>query len=473
MANFGNIRNARGLQEEDVARLSQCIAVLEAHERNNAKRLKYYNEKVTAREVNIGIAVPDNMTVGSKITCSWAKKAISTLANRSIFDGFTHSDGNGEDIEELEVLVSQNDLINRYRKSLRSELIHGVNFVTVSRGDELNNEPKAIINIHSANEASAVWDARRNRIAHGLAVVKSDFKTHKPTLVNLYTDTHTIVLSASENGADWFAQYLPHSAGRPLIESLSYNPDELHPFGQSRIAEPVMNIIDSYLRTRLRMEIGAELFTSPQKVISGASDEAFEMDKFETYINKLLVIGKDEDGDVPNVNVLAAQSMQPHIEVLRSLASEFAGATNTPVSELGIIHDNPSSAQAIYAACEPLIIDAQNLNADNGSALVNIAILMLAISRNVPANELNHLKMTLQARFKNPAMPSLVSTADSVVKICANNPAFANTELYWEMVGFDKADISRVQSEILRNQTRALMEGLLADDISETQSTDA
>ncbi len=468
MANFGNILNARGLHEDDRVRLEQCIKVLSSHDANNAKRLRYYNERVTAYDVNIGIAVPDNMAAGSKITCSWAKKAISSLANRSIFDGFVHADGNGEDIDELDMLVAQNDLINRYRKSLRSELIHGVNFVTVSRGDEKAGEPKAIINFHSASEASAVWDGRKNRIAHGIAIVKSDFKTAQPSIVNLYTDKHTIVLTLSDDGSEWFAQYLPHSAGRPLIEALSYNPDELHPFGQSRIAEPVMNIIDSYLRTRLRMEIGSELFTSPQKVLSGADDDAFEMDKFETYITKVLVIGKDEDGDVPSYNALPAQSMQPHIEVLRSLAAEFAGATNTPVSELGIIHDNPSSAQAIYAACEPLIIDAQNLNADNGSALVNIAILMLAISRNVPANELNALRLTLQARFKNPAMPSLVSTADSVVKICANNPAFANTALYWEMVGFDNADIARVQSEILRNQTRALMEGLLADEPTET-----
>ncbi len=473
MANFGNIANARGLRDEDREKLEQCISVLRSHENNNAKRLRYYNEKVTARDVNIGIAVPDNMAAGSKITCSWAKKAISSLANRSIFDGFVHADGNGEDITELDLLVAQNDLVNRYRKSLRSELIHGVNFVTVSRGNAALGEPKSIINFHSANEASAVWEGRKNRISHGLAIIKSDYKTSRPSIVNLYTDTHTIILKLSDDGTEWFSEYMPHSAGRPLIEALSYNPDELHPFGQSRIAEPVMNIIDSYLRTRLRMEIGAELFTSPQKVLSGADEDAFELDKFETYITKLLVIGKDEDGDVPSLSMLQAQSMSPHIDVLRSLASEFAGATNTPVSELGIIHDNPSSAQAIYAACEPLIIDAQNLNADNGSALVNIAILMLAISRNVPASELNSLRLTLQARFKNPAMPSLVSTADSVVKICANNPAFANTSLYWEMVGFDKADISRVQSEILRNQTRALMEELLYDGAEETITTNA
>ncbi len=461
MFDFGNIAKAEGLREEDVERIQSCIAILRKHSTNNARRLKYYNEQVTARDVNMGIAIPDNMAVGSKITCSWAKKAVSTLANRSIFDGFVHTDGNGEDIAELDVLVAQNDLINRYRKSLRSELIHGVNFVTVSRGLEEIGEPKAIVNFHSANTTSAVWDSRHNRIAYGMAVIRQDPKTTKPIEVNLYLDDYTVELHRIEGQADWTADYHIHLAGRPLIEALAYNPDELHPFGQSRIAEPVMNIIDSYLRTRLRMELGAELFTSPQKVLSGAGDDAFEIDKFAAYINRMMLIGKDEDGDVPKLDVLPAQSMHPHIDVLRSLASEFAGATNTPVSELGIIHDNPSSAQAIYAASEPLIIDAQNLNADNGSSLVNIAILMLAISRNKPAYQLNDLKMSLQARFKNPAMPSLVSSADSTVKICASNPAFANTELYWELLGFDNADISRVKGEMMRNTTQDVINSLL------------
>ncbi len=460
MIAFGNIETARGLDERDGERLTECIKVLQAHSSNNRRRLRYYNEDVTAREVNMGIAVPDSMAVGSKITCSWAKKAVSSLANRSIFDGFVHTDGNGEDIAELDELVAQNDLINRYRKSLRSELIHGVNFVTVSRGLEALGEPKALVNFHSADTASAVWDFRHNRIAYGMAILKQD-KTTRPTLVHLYNEDATVELSREENGNEWWAEYLPHMAHRPLIEPLAYNPDELHPFGQSRIAEPIMNIIDSYLRTRLRMEIGSELFTSPQKVLSGATDEAFEMDKLEAYINKLLLLGKDEDGDVPVLSMLQAQSMHPHIDVLRSLASEFAGATNTPVSELGIIHDNPSSAQAIYAANEPLIIEAQNLNADNGSSLVNIAILMLAIARNVPAVELNGLKMTLQARFKNPAMPSLVSSADSTVKICASNPSFANTDLYWEMLGFDNADIGRVKGDMMRNATQEVITSLL------------
>ena len=64
---------------------------------------------------------------------------------------------------------------------------------------------------------------------------------------------------------------------------------------------------------------------------------------------------------------------------MRSLAVRFSGETNVPVSELGVVSDNPSSAEAIYAAKEPLVIEAVNLNADNGEALRDVALMCLAL----------------------------------------------------------------------------------------------
>lgn len=50
----------------------------------------------------------------------------------------------------------------------------------------------------------------------------------------------------------------------------------------------------------------------------------------------------------------------------RNLAAQFAGATCVPISELGVVHDNPSSAEAIYAAKEALVVEVDaTLNAAN------------------------------------------------------------------------------------------------------------
>ena len=57
--------------------------------------------------------------------------------------------------------------------------------------------------------------------------------------------------------------------------------------------------------------------------------------------------------------------------------------------------------------------------------------------------------------FKNPAMPSIAATTDAAMKIATVNPAFANTDVFFEMVGFDQATISRVNSQMRMNQARA------------------
>jgi hypothetical protein len=35
--------------------------------------------------------------------------------------------------------------------------------------------------------------------------------------------------------------------------------------------------------------------------------------------------------------------------MLRQLAAQFAGETGVPLNSLGVVQDNPSSAEAIYA----------------------------------------------------------------------------------------------------------------------------
>ena len=52
-------------------------------------------------------------------------------------------------------------------------------------------------------------------------------------------------------------------------------------------------------------------------------------------------------------------------------------------------------------------------------------------------------------------MPSIAATTDAAMKIASVNPAFASTDVFFEMVGFDQATISRVNSQMRMNQARA------------------
>ena len=56
------------------------------------------------------------------------------------------------------------------------------------------------------------------------------------------------------------------------------------------------------------------------------------------------------------------------------------------------------------------------------------------------------------AHFKNPAMPSIASTADAAVKIASTREGFGQTDVYLEMVGFDQADIRRIKAQEARTR---------------------
>ena len=180
----------------------------------------------------------------------------------------------------------------------------------------------------------------------------------------------------------------------------------------------VMSITDSAVREALRTEVGAEFYTSPQKYILGSDEGLLDgKDKWEAYIGNILAITRDEDGNSPQVGMFSQGSMQPHTEYMRSLAARFSGETSIPISELGVIHDNPASAEAIYAAKESLVCEAE----------------------------------------ENPARPSLVSQADAITKVISALPWVAESEVALEEFGFNDNQIRRLRDDKRKAEANAMI----------------
>lgn len=242
------------------------------------------------------------------------------------------------------------------------------------------------------------------------------------------------------------------------MEPLAYRSTLERPFGRSRITRAVMSITDSAVRCALRSEVAAEFYTAPQKYILGADADAFgDKSRWEAYIGNWLLLTRDEEGEMPQVGQLSQSTMQPHIDYMRSLATRFSGETSVPVSELGIVQDNPSSAEAIYAAKETLVIEAENLNEDNGEGIKNIGLMAIALSQDKGLNELTDEERAISPRFKNPARPSLVSQADAIVKVIASIPWVAESRVALEELGFNEDQILRLESDKAKAQGQMLL----------------
>ena len=453
------ITNVTGLRAADADRLAKLVDVYNLHAASNDTKNTYYEGHISLNSVNLGIALPDGMSK-LQIGCEWGAKCVDVLASRSMFDGFVGA--NGEDAAEVDQIVRENRLIAEYPKACRDELKYGSSFGTLT-----TTAGRPQIRFHSPQTASAVWDGEKGRIGYGMAIieaVKDPINTvWTPSLVNLYTDTDTVVLRLSKTG--WTAEYHPHKLGRLLMEPLIWNPTSKKPLGRSRLKEPVRRLIDGYIRTIANATIGLEFSTAPQKYLLGVTDDQFDEvvnQKFRQYIGSILTSTPNpETGSNPVFGQLPQGNIEPHVQMIRILATQFSAATGLTITDVGVVNDaNPTSSDAILAQSQTLVLMAEQPNAANGNALNTLLQMALALKADKPLAELTDTEKDIIAHFKNPAMPSVAVTADAAVKIASSRPEFAATDTYLEMLGFSQADIRRIKAQETRARGAAVLEEL-------------
>lgn len=442
------------LAPDDAKMVRELLQVWLDTSQRNALRSGYYNMRQRVKD--LGISVPPNLR-NLEQSIGWPKKAVESLAARSQFDGYVCDDE--EASATLQRVVEECGLKRKYRKLVRSELMHCCSFLTVTDASEDGEPPRARISAYPATAATAIWDYAANRIKCGMVVadMRKIAGQARATRVHVFTDTDVIILRMGRSGK-WSAEYRPHGMGRCLMEPLAYDASLERPFGRSRISRAVMSITDDAVRASRRSEIAAEFLTSPQKYLLGADKDAIgNMSKWDAYIGSIFAVSKGKDGDVPQFGQLSQGTLQPHVDYMRSLAARFSAETNVPLSELGIVSDNPSSAEAIYAAKESMVVDAQNLNADNAEALRDVALMALAVEQGTTFAEQQEKGYALQARFRNPAMPSVVSQADAMLKIVQAVPWFSESDVLLEELGFSDDQIQRLRSDRAKAASRQLV----------------
>lgn len=447
-----------GLPVEEQEKMQKLLDTFLLYQSKNAEKDKYYEGKITLAEVNLGIALPDGLK-NLEIGCSWGAKTVDVLASRSMFDGFVGS--SGEDVAELDEIVAGNRLVAQYMKACRDELKFGCTFATLSA----DPETRCKIRFHSPQTAAAVWDGEKGRIAYGFAIIDTaptnDAEIWIPSLVNLYTDGAIWVLR--RDGEIWTAEEHRHRMGRPLMEALIWNATSNKPFGRSRIKEPIRRLIQGYVRTIANATIGLEFATSPQKYLLGVTDEQYDVvvnQKFKQYVGSILASTVNpETGEKPTFGQLTQGNIAPHVEMIRVLATQFSAASGLTVTDTGVVNDaNPTSADAVLAQSQTLVSMAEQLNTGNGDALKEIALMALAVANNTTIDGLTDEQKDVVAHFKNPAMPSVAATADAAIKIASVRPNFAQTDVFAEMLGFDKADIRRIKAQEQRVQGMQTLE---------------
>lgn len=454
-----------GLPLEEQQWLNELKYIYDYHRTANRKKRRYYNGKITLNEVNLGIALPAGLGK-LEIGCAWGAKTVDVLAGRSMFDGFVTE--NGMKSDDMDQIMKRNHLIAEYNKAVKEELKYGCAFAAVS-----GQQDDARVRFYSPHCAAASWNAKEGRIKYGFAFEdnrrdESDV-AWSPEHVNFYTDTD--IWELDREGGTWYATQNPHDFGEPLMVALIWDATNDKPFGQSRLKEPVRRLIQGYVRTVANATIGLEFATSPQKYLLGVSDEQYDTlvdNKFKQYVGSILYsTNNPETGEKPNFGQLSQGNIEPHVQMLRMLATQYSAATGLAVTDVGVVNDaNPTSSEAIIAQSQTLILMAEQLNRSNGDALHRIAKIALAIELGTTPDDLPEESEDIIAHFKNPAMPSIASTTDAALKIATARQGFADTDIFLEMIGFDQADIRRIRAQ----EQRAKGDSILTEEFGDADN---
>lgn len=463
MMRLDGITHAAGLSKADADVLAELVEVQGAvAPRNRLLDLYYESEQPTP---SVGIDnIPDCVDPG--VRCDWARKAVTSVSERVRLDGFVF-EGDYHD-DAFARIVRANGLDAAFNLNISSELTHGVMFATVQRTGS-----STAVRFHTAESAAAIWDVAAGRIGAGFVV--ADAKRTKwsgltvvPTQVNLHLPGRVVVLHRT-GAASWTADNYATPLDRPMMEAFTFRATGTKPFGQSRITPTVRYLVDEVERTLRYMAVSNALYATPMMAALGLTDDQFDAmkaSKWSMYVGSWFLATRDREGNVPSIQKFSASSPQPYIEAIQTYAKLFSGATGVPLNSLGIVQDNPSSAEAIAASREDVCVAAEDCIESNKIAMRNVALMAMAVEHNTTLDGLTDEQQSVMPHFKNPTMPSLASTADAMTKIAAVMDGFSGTREFLSGMGFEAAEIESIRSQLDSSANRAALMAIMGGGTS-------
>lgn len=450
--------------------LNGLLQQLADRQPNNYLRASYYDGRHAAKAV--GEVIP-RQYYKLGLVLGWSGKAVDVLARRCNLDGFVWP---GKDLDSLgyQEVWDDNFFGAESSSATISSLIHGPAFLINTEGGD--GEPKSLIHVKDALNASGDWNSRTRRLDNLLSIIAWD-EDSQPRELALYLRNRTAV--ARKDGRRWEVQWNEHTLGMPA-EALVYKPRVGRPFGSSRISRPVRSIHDRALRELIRMEGHADIFSYPELWMLGADTSIFKnpdgslKPSWKVMLGRIKGIPDDDKADPKNaradIKQFQAASPQPHIDLLEQCANEFAGETDLPVSALGVqAKTNTTTADGSDNAEKQLIAEAEGATDDWSPAFRRSMMRALAIKND--ENQIPAAWRSIDTKWRNPAYISRSAQADAGLKQLSAIPWLAETEVGLELLGLSRQDIDRALAARDRAQ-RARQIASLVDKLTGAQIPD-
>lgn len=403
----------------------KLLADLADHEASVQDKYEYYDADNDIRDY--GISTPAKM-VHLRPGIGWASRAINTLSDRVVFEGFVNDKfGINQYLESINGLrVINNTKHDTY--------IGGCAFVAVS--DDPDSDKKILVPF-TAIEATGCLNQTTGLLDNGLAVTrwgkpqpkgKMKGKRFAPVDYLVFTPVYTAVFVDRE-----IVDIIPNPTGRTLLHPLTRRSSAAKPLGKSRLSNTVRRIIQEVGRLKRREEIAEEFYSLPQRYINGLAEGATKDPNLDSAIGKVWTITKDDEGEKPEVGQLAQMSIDQFETAKKDKARDFCAETGLTLRNLGYETANPSSAESLVAMSDDLLLEATNSQEEMGRQIKEICItLRLALDEN---DEIPDGLRGIVPAWKPVFQVDIGQVGDGVFKLFESMPELAGTIAGYRFLG--------------------------------------
>ncbi len=408
-------------------------------------KYEYYEADNTIRDY--GISTPAKLA-NLRPGIGWASRAVNTLSDRVVFDGFAKDSFGINDYLET---------INGFgviKDTKQDAFIAGCAFVAIS--DDTDSDNKLLIPF-TAMEATGEVDQRTGLLKHGLAVTRWSIPKPKKYGINFQPEDYIVFhpeFTAIYQGRT-LIEIIPNPTGRCLLHVLTHRKSANRPLGKSRLTNTARRIINEVGRQKRREEIAEEFYSLPQRYINGLAQGAKKDAALDNAIGKVWTITVDDLGEKPDVGQLAQMSINQFETAKKDKARDFCAETALTLRNLGYETGNPSSAESLVAMSDDLLLEAVNSQEEMGRQIKEIAItLWLALnSSNVVPDQLRELTPAWKPIFQ----VDLAGAGDAVFKLQQAMPELIGTISGYQLLGIGIREAEELQRRRLAANTATFM----------------
>jgi hypothetical protein len=307
----------------------------------------YYRGEQLIR--SLGIAIPPELTQLRTIV-GWPAKAVDPYVDRLYVDGFRLANATDSDMDLRDLWVA-NGMDGEQSLAFTDALAMGRGYITVGSPDEQGDAPRMCV--ESPLNMAVQWDSRTNRPKAALQTYWEGDAKHAA----LYLPEQTIQLATDVKGNWEITDRDEHGFGWVPVIRLANRPRSGERDGRSEITPSVRSLTDLACRTLLNLTVASELYSVPQKVILGASEDDFvkadgtPKSGWDTYITKVLGLERDDNGELPQVHQFQTYDPSVYTKVLDWTAAAMASEVNATPQDMGLYtQGNPPSADSVRFA---------------------------------------------------------------------------------------------------------------------------